>query len=335
MRVTVLGAGNWGTTLANIAVRNGHATRVWTRDAERAREINEEHTNTRALAGFRLAPELSAESELDAALDGAELVIMAIPSQSFRAVSRQLGEVVRPDHVLVHGTKGLEAHTHCRMTQILMEETCVRQIGVLSGPNIAREIAEGKPAATVIATHFPRVAALTRAALSCPQLRVFDSSDVTGVELCGALKNVVAIAAGMADALDVGDNAKAFLVSRGMAELMRLASAMGADPATAAGLAGIGDLMVTCASRYSRNHRVGEALARGVPLDEALAGIGMVAEGVYASRAARELSAAYAVEMPLFEHIDRVLHESLPVPNVLARLLELPTGRDVPRVLRK
>ncbi len=334
MRIAVLGAGNWGTTLAHLIASNGHQTRLWTRDQAQRDEINERHTNERRMRGLSLSRLLRAETDLEVAIERAELIVMAIPSQSFRSVCRQLAPVVSPEAVILHGTKGLESGSQRRMSEVLFEETCVRQVGVVAGPNIAAEIARGKPAGTVIATRFPRLLALGRRALSSPQLRVFESDDVCGVELCGALKNVVAIAAGMADEMAAGDNAKAFLITRGMTEIMRLAFAMGASPATTAGLAGIGDLMVTCASPLSRNHRVGVALAQGMQLEAATASIGMVAEGIYTSRSARALAELHGLEMALFTHIDRVLHEGVPPAAALACLMDLPTGRDVPWVLR-
>jgi glycerol-3-phosphate dehydrogenase (NAD(P)+) len=335
LRVTVLGAGNWGTTLGQVLARNGHATTLWSIDPEQCAEINRQHTNERALPGIALHPEIAAVNDLAEAVTAPDLIFVVLPSQALREVSRAFGDVARPEHRVVHGIKGLESETHLRMSQVLREETCVRQIGVLSGPNIATEIAHGKLAGTVIATRFPAIAALVRSALSGPQLRVFASTDVCGVELCGALKNVVAIAAGMLDELELGENAKAFMLTRGIAELMQLAFAMGAEPATTTGLAGLGDLMVTCASPLSRNHRLGVELARGVPLADALTRIGMVAEGVYASRSARMLAQQHGIAMPLFEHIDRVLHEGVPVLGALETLMQLPTGHDVPRVLRR
>lgn len=334
LRVAVLGAGNWGTTLAQLIALNGHDTRIWTRDQVQRDEINEQHTNQRGVHALRLSPVLRAETDLERAIAATDLLLMAIPSQAFRSVCRDLQPLLSPESVIVHGTKGLEAESHQRMSQILSEETCVRQLGVLSGPNIAAEVARGKPAGSVIATRFPRVVALVRRALSSQQLRLFESDDVCGVEICGALKNVVAIAAGMADEMAVGDNAKAFLITRGLSEIMRLAAALGANPATMAGLAGIGDLMVTCASPLSRNHRLGVALARGARLDAAMASIGMVAEGMYASRSARALGQQQGVEMALFEHIDRVLYEGIAPADALAALMDLPTGRDVPGVMR-
>ncbi len=330
-QVAVLGAGNWGTTLAHLVGGKGHPVLLFTRDVAQAKEINARHENRRALSGLRLSDNVRAVTSLAEALDDVELVLVAIPSQAFREVCRRGGEHFRPDHLVIHGTKGLEVGSHRRMSEILEEETCVRQLGVLAGPNLAPEVAAGRPAGTVVASPFPRVVEAGRRVLSSPELMVFAGTDVLGVELCGALKNVVAIAAGIADEMRVGENAKAFLVTRGMAELMRLATAMGAEPMTLTGLAGIGDLMVTCASPISRNHRVGVALARGESLADAIARLGMVAEGVYASLSARALAREHGIDMPLFEHVDRILHEGLAPAAALEALMRLPAGRDVPR----
>ncbi len=329
--IAVLGAGNWGTTLSDLIASNGHAVRLWTRDAGQRDEINERRSNERAVPGLRIAAGVTATSELGEAVRGAELVVVVIPSQSFREVSRALGDVLAPEQVVLHATKGLERESNARMTEILLAETCARQIGVISGPNIAAEIAQKKPAGTVIASRFPHVVELGRRALSCPRMMVFAGDDVTGVELAAALKNVVAIAAGVATQMDIGENAKSLLVTRGLAEITRLAVAMGAAPLTLAGLAGIGDLMVTCASPLSRNHRVGVALAKGEPLPEILGRLGMVAEGVYAAVAARDLSRAWHVEAPLLERVYRVLYEGLGCEQGLRELMTLPAGRDVAR----
>ena len=329
--IAVIGAGNWGTTLAQVIAARGCEVRLWTRDPVQRDEINQRRSNVRSAPGLVLDPRVLAVSDVSQAISIAELVLIAIPSRAFRAVCHVFAGVIRPEQLVVHGTKGFEIDSHRRMSEIICEETCARQIGALAGPNIAAEIARGQPAATVIASAFPRVIEAVRRALSSPSLMVFASSDVTGVEICGALKNVVAIAAGIADELRVGDNAKAFLITRGMMEMMRLAAALGAEPMTLTGLAGIGDLMVTCASPLSRNHRIGVALARGEKLQEAIARLGMVAEGVYASRAARTLAREHAIELPLFARIDRVLHEGLNPRDALNELMRLPAGRDVPR----
>jgi len=331
MLIAVLGAGNWGTTLSDLIAGNGHAVKLWTRQEAQRDEINGRHTNESAVPGLRIADGVSATSDLGGAVRGAELVVLVVPSQAFREVARALGDVLTPDQIVLHATKGLERETNARMTQILGEETCAKQIGVLSGPNLAPEIARHKPAGTVIASHFPHVVELARKALACPRMLVFAGEDVTGVELASALKNVVAIAAGAATQMDLGENAKSLLVTRGLAEITRLAVTMGAKPLTLTGLAGIGDLMVTCASPISRNHRVGAALARGERLPEILAGLGMVAEGVYAARAARDLAREHGVEAPLLDTVYRVLHEGLACGEGLRELMMLPAGRDVGR----
>ena len=330
-RWAVLGAGNWGTTLAHLVASNGLPVTLWSRDPAQRDEINAAHTNERAVPGLRIGAAVVATTDLHEAIDAAEVVLIAIPSQAFREVCRAAGDVLRPEHLVLHVTKGLEIDSRKRMSEILLEETCVRQLGVVSGPNIAAEVAKGKPAGTVVASRFPRVVEQGRRALSSPTMMVFAGTDVLGVELCGALKNVVAIAAGIVDEMKVGENAKAFLVTRGLAELMRLAFVMGAEPMTMTGLAGIGDLMVTCASPMSRNHRVGVALARGATLKEAVESLGMVAEGVHASRSSRALAGIHCVDMPLFEHVDRILHEGLSPTEAMESLMSLPAGHDVPR----
>jgi glycerol-3-phosphate dehydrogenase (NAD(P)+) len=332
--VAVLGAGNWGTTLAHVVASNGRPVLLWTRNPAQRDEVNTQHTNGRAVPGLSLSRGVRAVSDLPEALRRASLVLMAIPSQSFRDVCRELGELLAPEQMVIHGTKGLEGKTHRRMTQILLEETCAKQIGVLAGPNIAAEVAAGKPAGTVVASHFPRVVEAGKRALSSPRLLVFAGEDVVGIELASAFKNIVAIAAGIAAEMGVGENAKAFLVSRGLAEISRLGLAMGASPLTLTGLAGIGDLMVTCASPQSRNHRVGRALARGERLPEILERLGMVAEGVYASASAHELLATHRIEAPLLEHVYRVLYEGVSPEESLDELMRLPAGHDVGRRLR-
>lgn len=329
MKVAVLGAGNWGSTLAHLAGDNGHEVLLWTRREEQAREINERHTNERSVPELKLSPNVRATTRLKEALTDAPLVLMVIPSQAFRAVSRAAGDLLAPDQVVIHATKGLETDTHRRMSELVLEETCVRQVGVLSGPNIAGEIALGQPAGTVVASHFPRVIALGKQAVASPRMMVFSGEDVLGVELAGAFKNVVALAAGMAVAMGLGENAKALLVTRGMAEITRLAGALGALPQTFGGLAGFGDLMVTCNSTRSRNHRVGAALGRGEKLSDVLAGLGQVAEGVHTARAAHELAARHGIVSPLIEAVYRVLYDGLDVGIGLEELMRQRSGRDV------
>jgi glycerol-3-phosphate dehydrogenase (NAD(P)+) len=319
--VSVIGAGNWGTTLAHLIGNNGHRVRLWARNPRLADEINDRRTNEQYLRGLKLSTNILATADLDEAVRGVPLLIIVIPSHAFRSVCLQMGDMVSPDQLAVHATKGLELETYKRMSEIMLEETCLRQIGVLSGPNIAREMCEGKPAGTVVASRFPRVIDATRSYLKSHQLRVYANSDVVGVELGGTLKNVIAIAAGMATEMQLGENAKALLITRGLSEIARLGVALGADPMTFSGLAGIGDLLVTCASPISRNHRVGAALARGMSLAEAIASLGMVAEGVKASQIAYELTNSLELRSPLMHGVYRVVHEGLSPRNALSELM--------------
>ena len=319
--VSVLGAGNWGTTVAHLIGQNGYQVRLWARAPEAAAEINERRTNTRYLPGLSLSTNIVATSALEQAVADVDLIFIVIPSQAFRTVCAELGPLVRPAQLAVHATKGLELGSYKRMTEIIGEETSLRQIGVLSGPNIAGEMCSGKPAGTVVASRFPRVIEAARELLRSKQLRVYGNTDVLGVELGGTFKNIIAIAAGMATQMQLGENAKSLLITRGLSEIARLGVALGADPLTFSGLAGIGDLMVTCASPVSRNHRVGAALARGMTLTEAIDSLGMVAEGVKAAKIAHELMIAHDLRSPLMEGVYRVLYEGLSPQQGLRELM--------------
>lgn len=329
LSVAVIGAGNWGTTLAELAARAGHQVRLWSRNAAQVEEIETKRTNAKAIPGLVIDARVRPTTQLELAVRGAELVVVVIPTQSMRTVARALGDVLAPEQAVVHATKGLEIGTLRRVSEILREETCARQIGVISGPNIAAEIAEGRPAGTLVAAPIPRVVALGKRAFSTSAFRVFAGSDVLGVELAGALKNVVALAAGMATAMDLGENAKALLITRGSAEIAAIGRAMGAQAATFAGLAGIGDLLVTCASPLSRNHRAGVALAKGMTLEQTIAALGQVAEGVHTAKAARVLAATYDVDAPLLDRVHRVLYDGLAPKEALRQLMRLPAGREV------
>ena len=322
-QVSVLGAGNWGTTIAHLIGNNGFPVTLWARNPELADSINRDHQNSRYMKGLSLSPKVRATADLAEAVRGVPLVFIVIPSQAFRSVCAQIGDLVEPAQIAVHATKGIELQSYKRMSEILLEETCLRQIGVLSGPNIAREMVEGKPAGTVLASRFPHVIALARQYIKSKQLRVYANTDVVGVELGGTLKNIIAIAAGMATQMKLGENAKSLLITRGLSEIARLGVALGADPMTFSGLAGLGDLMVTCASPLSRNHRVGAALARGMSLVEAIESLGMVAEGVKACKIAFEITNNLDMRSPLIHGVYRVVHEGL---SPKAALGELMTG---------
>lgn len=327
--IAVLGAGNWGTTLAHLIAQTTADVRLWGRDQELIDTINQTHTNPRYLEGFSLQPNLRATTSLAEAVEGVESIVMVIPSKAFRVVCKQLAPLLSTEQTIFHATKGVERESYARMSEIILEETCVRQYAVISGPNIAREVMEGKPAGTVVATPFPRLADQATDFLSTPNFRVYRNHDVMGVELGGTLKNIIAIASGMASELDLGDNAKGLLLTRGLQEMIRIGHAFGAKSSTFSGLAGIGDLMVTCASPHSRNFRFGRGLAQGKSKDEVIESLGMVAEGVFAARVAVEFADAKRIDIPVMRAIHDAIYEDLPPRDALRRLMMIEQRPDV------
>jgi glycerol-3-phosphate dehydrogenase (NAD(P)+) len=306
MNVTVLGAGSWGTTVAALTTAL-NPTVLWARNPDVAAEVNADHTNAAYLPSVTLPRRLRATADLEEAVRGADVVIVGVPSSGFRATIQDASKWIRPWLPVVSLTKGIEPGTLLRMTQILEELLPGHPAAALTGPNLAREIMAGQAAASVIATHDMGVAAALQSVLRHKLFRVYRNHDVVGCEIGGALKNVIAIAAGIGEGLGVGDNTRAGVITRGLAELTRLGTAMGAEPQTMAGLAGMGDLVATCMSPYSRNRTVGELLGRGKPLDEILAAMRMVAEGVGTARIALSLAERYEVELPICAEIHKVV----------------------------
>lgn len=308
IRVAVIGGGSWGTTVAHLAAHQVPTT-LWSRSHEVAEEIDTLHTNNRYLPGLDLIPELRATSDLAEAIDRADVVVMGVPSQGFRSALEEVAKYVRAWVPIVSLTKGLEQGTQLRMTQVINQTLPGHPAAVLTGPNLAREILEGNAAAAVVATPDPVVADYLQQIFHMNLFRVYTNPDVVGCEVAGALKNVVAIAAGMADGLGTGDNTKALVITRGLDELSRLGHAMGGQYATFAGLAGMGDLLATCMSPHSRNRHVGEQLGRGRSIGEVIEEMNMVAEGVKTSRVVMELAEEYGVDMPIAAEVFAVCHE--------------------------
>jgi glycerol-3-phosphate dehydrogenase (NAD(P)+) len=308
--VAVIGAGSWGTAVAAMVAR--HQTVVlWARRPELADRINASSENPDYLPGYRLPFGLRSTSKLTEAVEGARIVVMAVPSHGFAAVMDDIPEL-SPDVPVVSLTKGIEETTLRRMTEIVAQDLPDHdrgRIAVLTGPNLAGEVVAGHPTAAVVAAADPDTAALLQQTFMTPSFRVYTNPDLVGCELAGSLKNVMAIAAGMSSGLGFGDNTRAALITRALAELTRLGVALGGQPATFAGLAGMGDLIATCTSTQSRNHRVGVELARGRRLEEIIAEMRMVAEGVKTTRAVLELAERAGVEMPIASQVGTVLYE--------------------------
>jgi glycerol-3-phosphate dehydrogenase (NAD(P)+) len=306
MRVVVLGAGSWGTTVAAL-IAPRHPTVLWARDEDLADEIDQQHSNSRYLKGFTLPSTLICTSDLEKAVSQAELLVMGVPSHAFRATLVEAKRWVHPWIPVVSLTKGLEHGSLLRMTQVIKEVLPGHPAAALSGPNIAKEIMLGQAAASVVATEDLAVAAELQRVLRRGLFRIYTNHDVIGCELGGALKNVVAIACGIAQGLQVGDNTRSAVMTRGLAELTRLGVAMGGEAPTFAGLAGMGDLVTTCMSPHSRNRWVGEQLGLGRSIEDIVSGMSMVAEGIRTAETIPSLGERFGVSMPVCDTIRRVI----------------------------
>ena len=322
-QVAVIGAGSWGTAVAAIVSQNA-PTVLWARREELAAGIGADHENPDYLPGIRLPVELQATADVSAACSGADVVVFAVPSHGLRAVLADARPHITPGTAIVSLVKGIEQGTLRRMTEVIAEVLVDHDpdhIGVLTGPNLAREVAAGQPTASVVAIADATVADALQRVFFAPTLRVYTNPDVVGCETAGALKNVLAIGAGIADGLGYGDNTKAALITRGLAELARLGVALGGEPLTFAGLAGMGDLIATCASPQSRNRHVGVEIGRGRALDDVVSEMNMVAEGVKTTAAVLELAQQLDVEMPLSAFVGRVLYEGARPAELIPELM--------------
>lgn len=308
IRVTVLGGGSWGTTVAHLCAHNT-PTMLWARDEATVNGINERHQNVKYLAGYDLHPNLTATTDFAQAVANTDLLIMGVPTGAFRETARRAAAHLRPWVPVVSLAKGFEQGSHLRMTEILIEELPSRPVGVLTGPNLAKEILAGNPAGAVIALSELHIAERLQSIFTTINFRVFTHHDVIGCELGGALKNVYAVAAGVTEGGNMGDNARATVITRGLAELIALGTKLGGEPLTLAGLAGMGDLVATCISPQSRNSSVGRELGAGKSVDDILAEMDQVAEGIKAAKVVKELATEYDVEMPIADVVYRVCWE--------------------------
>ena len=326
-KVAVIGTTTWGTTIGIILARRHIPVTVLARTPEESSQLARSRENSRLLPGVPFPDSLRVSHDPNEALHAATMVILAIPSRSFRDNVRRVRCAVEGEPTILSVSKGLEMDTGKRMSQVLEDELPPRlrsRVCVLSGPNLALEIAQGKPASTVVAARDPQVAALAQDVLMSPSFRVYTNEDTIGVELGGALKNIIALGAGICDGLGYGDNGKAGFITRGLAEITRLGVAAGASPITFAGLAGMGDLVATCASPLSRNHFVGRQLAAGKPLKDVLDAMMNVAEGVYTTAAALKMAAELGVELPIARATSQVLFEGLDPRQAVADLMGRP-----------
>ncbi len=331
-KIAIIGTTSWGITLGVVLAHKELQVRLWARTEEEAAKLRKVGFNPAVTSGVVLPSQLSVTSSLSEALAEVKMVILAVPSQTMRHNINLVKNYLDESMLVVSAAKGLETGSNKRMSQVIAEEIDPRfwsNICVVSGPNLSREIIKELPAATVVAAESQGVARVAQRLLATPNLCVFTNTDVVGVELGGALKNIIALGAGMADGLGYGDNAKAALMTRGLTEITALGVALGANPLTFSGLAGVGDLMATCASPLSRNHYVGEELAKGRSLEEITADMVEVAEGVTTTLAARDLARQLGLEMPITERIYQVLYEGVDPRQAAADLMGVETKHEL------
>lgn len=319
-KAAVIGAGSWGTTVASL-LAGSIETSIWCRRGELAERINTRHRNDDYLDGIELDRHLAASQSVEEVVAFADVIVMAVPSVGFRDALRDVAHHIGQGVPVVSLSKGLEATSLKRMTEVIADELPQHPRAVLTGPNLAREIAVGQPAASVIAIEDAEIAAELQRIFTTKTLRIYTNPDVVGCEIAGVVKNVIAIASGMAMGMGLGDNTRATLITRGLAEISRLAIAMGGQQVTLAGLAGMGDLIATCSSTQSRNNTVGMRLGKGESLDDIMASMSMVAEGVRSSLSVLELAANYGVDMPITEQVAAVCHRGVSVADAIRALM--------------
>lgn len=319
--ISVLCAGSWGTALAILLHNNGHRVRLWSRREEQAAELQEKRENVTKLPGVKIPEAMEITSDLESCFPDFDVVVLAVPSPHIRSTLKKMAPCVKQGQIIVNVSKGVEETTLMTLSEIIEQEIPAAEVAVLSGPSHAEEVGKGLPTTCVISSHKRKVAEYLQGIFMSPVFRVYTTPDLLGVELGGALKNVIALAAGTADGLGYGDNTKAALITRGMSEIARLGMKMGARAETFYGLSGIGDLIVTCASVHSRNRRAGYLMGKGYTMEQAMDEVKMVVEGVYSAKAARQLSEKYGVEMPIINEVNHVLFEGKPAGEAVMDLM--------------
>lgn len=324
MKITVLGAGSWGTTLAILLADKGHEVSLWAHRPEFARALEADRENKRYLSGAHFPRNLHVVEGLHEAVRSADMIVTAVPSHALRQTARAFSGVPLDGKIIVNVAKGIELETGKRMSEVLLESLpgiSPEQVAVLYGPSHAEEVARRQPTTVVACSVSEKTACTVQEAFHTNVFRVYVNTDLVGVEIAGSVKNIIAIAAGISDGLGFGDNAKAAIITRGLAEISRLSTKLGADPLTMSGLSGIGDLVVTCLSRHSRNRHVGEQIGKGLKLDAILAGMNMVAEGVLSSKAVVALAERLGVEMPITQAVYEMLYEDKPAQQAILDLM--------------
>ncbi|MEZ5491836.1 MAG: NAD(P)H-dependent glycerol-3-phosphate dehydrogenase [Gammaproteobacteria bacterium] len=328
-KVAVLGGGSFGTVIANIIAENGYPVFFWMRSREMSRQVNEQRENTQYLPGYHLHENVTATNDMRTAVSEADIVFVAVPSHSFRAVVRLMRHFFPPTSMLISTTKGIERGTFLLMSEILRQEAPLAKVGVLSGPNLAKEIARRDLTGTVIASEHASVRETVKEILASDYFRVYSNDDFYGIELGGSLKNIYAIVAGMAAALGMGHNTNSMLITRSLTEMARFGRELGADPMTFLGLAGVGDLIVTCSTPLSRNYRIGYNLGKGKSLDESIKEVGQVAEGLNTLKLVKQRADELGVYMPLASALYRVIYEGESIEKIIPSLMQSEQALDV------
>ncbi len=319
--ICVLGSGSWGTAISWLLANNGHNVTLWSFFKEETQMLNEYRQNKDKLPGVILPDSVVFSSDMETSIKDKDLIVMGVPSTAVRSTSRSAAAYVEKGQIIVDLAKGIEESTLMTMSEIISEEIPQADVAVLSGPSHAEEVGKGLPTAIVAGSRNKKTAEYIRSVFMSPVFRVYTSTDVLGMEIGGALKNVVALAAGIADGLGYGDNTKAALITRGIAEISRLGTAMGADEMTFHGLTGIGDLVVTCASVHSRNRKAGYLIGQGATMEEAMEKVNMVVEGVYSAKAAATLAEKYGIDMPIVREVNEVLFNNRPASEAVSILM--------------